>query len=76
MLCDSLPIFGRRWKWYIVLGWILCAACLIGLASMGSGVSPINLVIMLTLANLGYVMADVAADGKYMELMNGRGHGL
>ena len=30
---------------------------------MGSEVSPTNLVIMLTLANLGYVAADVAADG-------------
>ena len=53
ILCDCLPIYGRRWKWYIVLGWILCAACLIGLASMGADVAPINLVIMLTLANLG-----------------------
>ncbi|KAL7529734.1 hypothetical protein ACHAWF_008284 [Thalassiosira exigua] len=63
MLCDCLPIFGRRWKWYIVAGWILCASVLIGLAGMGEGVSPSNLVIMLTLANLGYVCADVAADG-------------
>lgn len=63
ILCDCLPIYGRRWKWYIVLGWILCAACLVGLASMGADVAPINLVIVLTLANLGYVMADVAADG-------------
>ena len=53
ILCDCLPIYGRRWKWYIVLGWILCAACLVGLASMGADVAPINLVIMLTLANLG-----------------------
>ena len=53
ILCDCLPIYGRRWKWYIVLGWMLCAACLIGLASMGADVAPINLVIMLTLANLG-----------------------
>ena len=63
MLSDCLPIFGRRWKWYIVMGWVLCAVVLAGLASMGEDVPPNNLVVMLTLANLGYVMADVAADG-------------
>ncbi|EJK72778.1 hypothetical protein THAOC_05655 [Thalassiosira oceanica] len=31
---------------------------------MGEDVTPSNLVVMLTLANLGYVMADVAADGE------------
>lgn len=62
-MSDCLPILGRKWKFYIVLGWLLCAAVLVGLASMGEDVSPSNLVVMLTLANLGYVMADVAADG-------------
>ena len=32
MLSDFLPIMGRKWKWYIVIGWILCAAVLVGLA--------------------------------------------
>ncbi|KAL3915634.1 MAG: hypothetical protein SGILL_005555, partial [Bacillariaceae sp.] len=63
LLCDTLPIFGRRWKPYIIMGWLLCAAMLVALASMGEDVSPTTLVIMLTLANLGYLMADVAADG-------------
>ena len=36
---------------------------LVVLAMMGETVTPTNLVIMLTLANLGYVAADVAADG-------------
>ena len=35
---------------------------------MGKDVTPMNLVVMLTLANLGYVMADVAADGKPLRL--------
>jgi len=63
ILCDCLPILGRRWKGYIISGWIICAAMLIGLASMGNLVPPTQLVLMLTFANLGYVMADVAADG-------------
>jgi hypothetical protein len=63
LLCDCLPIFGQKWKPYIVIGWVLCAAMLVVLASLGEEVSPTNLVIMLTLANLGYVCADVAADG-------------
>ena len=41
---------------------------LLVLAGMGAGISATNLVIMLTFANLGYVMADVAADG-YMVWM-------
>ncbi|CAB9496879.1 Folate-Biopterin Transporter (FBT) Family [Seminavis robusta] len=63
ILCDCLPIYGQKWKPYITVGWILCAAALMVLASMGKDVSPTSLVIMLTLANLGYVAADVAADG-------------
>jgi len=63
ILCDCFPIRGQKWRPYIIVGWILCAAMLIVLASMGADVTPTNLVIMLTLANLGYVAADVAADG-------------
>lgn len=62
-MSDCLPILGRKWKFYIILGWILCAAVLVGLASLGDDISPSRLVVMLTLANLGYIMADVAADG-------------
>jgi len=68
LLCDCFPIMGRKWKPYIIIGWALCALMLVVLASMGSGVDPVNLVIMLTFANLGYVCADVAADG-YMVWM-------
>ena len=37
--------------------------------------TPTNLVVMLTLANLGYVMADVAADGEpwRLALVSARG---
>ena len=67
-LSDCLPIFGYNKKSYIIIGWLLCAAMLILLAGMGSGITATNLVLMLTFANLGYVMADVAADG-YMVWM-------
>lgn len=63
ILCDCFPIRGQKWKPYIVLGWAVCALMLVILASLGEDVSPVHLVIMLTFANLGYVAADVAADG-------------
>ena len=62
-LSDCFPIFGYKRKPYIVFGWVFCAAVLIALAKEGNDVDPSNLVIMLALANMGYVMADVAADG-------------
>ena len=68
LLCDCTPIMGRKWKPYIILGWVICAAMLIALGCMGTDVSATTLVIMLTVSNLGYVMADVAADG-YMVWM-------
>jgi len=68
IICDCFPIWGLKWKPYIILGWGLCAAMLVVLAGLGKGVSPTNLVVMLTFANLGYVAADVAADG-YMVWM-------
>jgi BT1 family len=63
LLCDCVPILRQKWKPYIIVGWLLCAVMLVVLAGMGPSVSPTNLVVMLTFANLGYVMADVAADG-------------
>jgi hypothetical protein len=55
----------------VLLQWVLCAAALVVLASMGNSVSPTTLVIMLTLANLGYVAADVAADGMMVSSAGG-----
>ena len=68
-LCDCFPIMGRTKKPYIIIGWALCAAMLVVLGSMGDNITPIHLVIMLTVANFGYVMADTAADG-YMVWMS------
>lgn len=68
MICDCFPIRGQKWKPYIIIGWALCALMLVVLAGMGDAVDPVNLVLILTFANLGYVCADVAADG-YMVWM-------
>eukprot|EP00957_Ditylum_brightwellii_P007848 594160-Ditylum_brightwellii.AAC.1 len=54
---------GLKRKPYIILGWILCASFLVCLAYQGNDITSRHLVLMLTLANLGYVMADVASDG-------------
>ena len=62
-LSDCFPIFGYKRKSYMTLGWILCAVILSKLASMGNEIDSTSIVWILTLANLGYVMADVAADG-------------
>jgi hypothetical protein len=43
--------------------WLFCAGVLIALANEGDDVDPRSIVLMLALANLGYVWADVAADG-------------
>lgn len=62
-LSDCFPIFGYKRKPYIVIGWLFCAGVLISLAKEGNEVHPRHLVIMLAMANMGYVWADVAADG-------------
>lgn len=62
-LSDCFPIFGYKRKPYIAMGWILCGIFLCTLASEGSEIDATRLVTFLTLANLGYVMADVSADG-------------
>ncbi|KAL9191362.1 hypothetical protein ACHAXT_001068 [Thalassiosira profunda] len=62
-LSDCFPIFRYKRKPYIVIGWLFCAGVLLLLAEEGNDVDPRHLVIMLALANLGYVWADVASDG-------------
>ena len=62
-LSDCFPIFGYKRKPYITIGWLFCAGVLLSLAHEGADVDPRHLVIMLSLANMGYVWADVAADG-------------
>lgn len=42
----------------MVIGWSICASILIMLAREGDDVDPKNLVLMLALANFGYVWAE------------------
>jgi hypothetical protein len=62
-LSDCFPIFGYKRKPYIVLGWLFCMFVLICIALEGDEIVPQKLVLMLAIANLGYVWADVASDG-------------
>jgi hypothetical protein len=62
-LSDCFPIAGFKRKPYIVLGWLFCMVVLICLALEGDNINPRHLVVMLAIANMGYVWADVAADG-------------
>jgi len=63
ILSDCFPIFGLKRKSYMCLGWFICAAVLTVLCSMGDAITSKTLVLMLALANMGYIAADVAADG-------------
>ena len=62
-LSDCFPIAGFKRKPYIVLGWLFCMVVLVCLALEGDEIHPRHLVVMLAIANMGYVWADVAADG-------------
>ena len=62
-LSDCFPILGYKRKPYMIIGWIFCASVLVLLAKEGNNIKPRHLVIMLSLANLGYVWADTSADG-------------
>jgi hypothetical protein len=48
---------------HFLLQWLFCAGVLLTLASEENEIDPRRLVMVLALANMGYVWADVAADG-------------
>jgi len=92
LLNDCVPIRGYRRKPYMVLGWTMCAAVLIGLSQKQlpapyycrdadgryiKTMPPCNpgaqqqggaFAMLMCLAALGYVIADVAADGLLVEI--------
>jgi len=79
ILSDCFPIYGQKRKPYIIMGWILCAIVLLYMANIGDKIESKTLVLVLTFANLGYVMADVAGDGfmvwlAHREVAKERGH--
>ena len=70
---DRVPIQGYRRKPYIALGWSLCAAALLVLAChdmplAGDADASAHFSMWMALAALGYIVADVAADGLTAEL--------
>lgn len=54
-LSDCLPIAGYKRKPYIVLGWLFCMVVLVCIALEGDDIDARKLVVMLAIANLGYV---------------------
>lgn len=70
---DRVPIYGYRRKPYIALGWLLCAASLTVLAchdmpAVGDADASAWFSMWMAFAALGYIVADVAADGLTAEL--------
>jgi len=73
MANDCFPFKGYHRKPYMVLGWTICAAALIGLANMDMPEAGDKSVAgkfssAMALAAVGYIMADVAADGLTVEI--------
>lgn len=73
MANDCLPIKGFRRKPYMAIGWTICSFALIGLActempKVGDRDASGKFASMMALAAVGYIMADVAADGLTVEI--------
>lgn len=72
-LNDCCPIRGYNRKPYMVIGWIICTLALMLLASrdmpeQNDASAAGNFSSLMALAAVGYIMADVAADGLVVEL--------
>lgn len=61
-LSDCFPIAGYKRKPYIVLGWLFCFGVLVCLALEGNDIDPRKLVIMLAIANMGYVWVSMVTQ--------------
>ena len=73
MANDCLPIKGYHRKPYMAAGWAICSLALVGLAntpmpSPGDDTVAGKFSSLMALAAVGYIMADVAADGLTVEL--------
>ena len=72
MANDCFPLRGYHRKPYMVAGWTICAGALIGLANtpmpdQGDHTVAGKFSTLMALAAVGYIMADVAADGLTVE---------
>jgi len=73
MANDCFPYKGYHRKPYMVVGWVMCTAALIGLACTkmpqpGDHTVAGKFSSLMALAAVGYIMADVAADGLTVEM--------
>ena len=73
MLSDCVPIAGYRRIPYMVIGWTICAVALGALANThipnpGDKDQAGPLVAKMTIAVVGYMIADVAADGLTVQI--------
>jgi len=73
MANDCFPWRGYHRKPYMVLGWSICACALVGLANTpmpeaGDSDAAGHFSALMAMAAVGYIMADVAADGLTVEL--------
>jgi len=73
MLNDCVPIRGYRRISYMALGWTICATALASLATVpmperGDKDAAGAFAARMSIAAMGYVMADVAADGLTVQL--------
>lgn len=72
MLNDCLPIHKQHRRPYMSLGWTICALALLALARsetprQGDSSLAGMFAFKMALASVGYVMADVAADGLVVQ---------
>ena len=73
MANDCLPIRGYRRKPYMAIGWAICSLSLLALActempAVGDSTASGHFASLMALAAVGYIMADVAADGLTVEI--------
>ncbi|OWZ03310.1 Folate-Biopterin Transporter [Phytophthora megakarya] len=97
IISDCFPICGYRRRPFMIIGWVLCATCLVAMATFpldkpyfpdpswrsvkpseytAEEIAAINYhapdtggkyIVFMMLATLGYIIADVAADGVVVE---------
>lgn len=73
MANDCLPIQGFHRKPYMAFGWAICSLALMALAcadmpALGDRSASGKFSSLMALAAVGYIMADVAADGLTVEI--------
>lgn len=73
LLTDSVRVYGYRRKPYLIAGWALCFASLLylgvnGVTRDGGTDTAGRYTLFMTLATIGYFLANVAADALVVEI--------